>query len=139
LRFLAIDLGDRRTGFATGDRETSFVQPLEVAEAPFGPLLMSAILRVVERERPNAIVIGLPLNMDDTEGPAAARIRAFGSDVAARTSLPVHFQDERLTSHAAEHHLARSGKTRGQKKRIRDALAAAEILREFLHSDQRND
>jgi len=105
---------------------------LEVVAAPFGPPLTLAILKVIERERPDALVLGLPVNMDDTEGPAAARVRAFGAELAATTNIPVHFQDERLTSFAAEQHLSGSGRTRGAKKRLRDALAAAEILREFL-------
>jgi putative Holliday junction resolvase len=132
MRLLAIDLGDRRTGFASGDTETKLVQPLEVVEAPFGPRLLEAVLRIITREGPDLLVLGLPINMDDTEGPAAARVRAFGAQLADRSGRPVRFQDERLTSFAAEQHLSRSGRTRGEKKKLRDALAAAEILRDYL-------
>ena len=80
----------------------------------------------------DALVIGLPLHMDGRESPRSAAARAFGAAAGARWSLPVHFQDERLTSFAAEGHLDRSGRTHREKKEIRDALAAAEILRDHL-------
>jgi putative Holliday junction resolvase len=70
--------------------------------------------------------------MDGTEGPAAKAARDFGERLAARSNLPVHFQDERLTSYAADQSMAQSGRTHKQKKELRDALAAAELLREIL-------
>jgi putative Holliday junction resolvase len=71
--------------------------------------------------------------MDGTEGPRATLVRAFGDALAASAGVPVHYQDERLTSFAAEEKLARSGRTHAGKKRTRDAFAAAEILRDFLN------
>jgi putative Holliday junction resolvase len=70
--------------------------------------------------------------MDGTEGPAARSARDFARQIAERSGRPIHWQDERLTSDAAEDHLDGSGRTHKQKKQIRDALAAAEILRDFL-------
>ena len=70
--------------------------------------------------------------MDGTIGPRAKLTQEFGKKIALRTSIEVFYQDERLTSVAAEEHLSQSGKTHKQKKRIRDALAAAEILNDFL-------
>ena len=72
--------------------------------------------------------------MDGSEGPQARRVRAFGQRLAQRTDRPIHYQDERLTSHAAEAQLAGSGRTHREKKHLRDALAAAEILRDFLRA-----
>lgn len=131
-RFLAIDLGDRRTGLATGDDNTRLVSPLAVLEIPPGPELVKAILRSAEDYGADALVIGLPLNMDGTEGPRVKIVRTFCASLAAQTALPIHEQDERLSSYAAEGRLAQSGRTHGQKKRIRDAMAAAEILGDFL-------
>ena len=132
MHYLAIDLGDRRTGLATGDDDTGLVTPLVVLEVPAGAPLLDAIRRAVDEHGPDAIVLGLPLNMDGTEGERAAVTRAFGETLASAIGLPVHCHDERLTTDAADSLMARSGRTRGQKKRLRDALAAAEILRDFL-------
>jgi putative Holliday junction resolvase len=131
VRYLAIDLGDKRTGVAVGDDDTRIVSPLEVIAAPRARI-MEPLLDAIDEQGPGALVIGLPLNMDGTEGPQAQLAREFGNRLAAATKLPVHFQDERLSSYAAEEHLKGSGRTRKQKKQLRDALAAAEILRDFL-------
>lgn len=140
MRYIAVDLGDARTGLAVGDDATRIVSPLEVVECPTAmcggeallDLLQAAIDRVVSPRSPCELVIGLPLNMDDTEGPRAKLVRAFAKRLEARTRRPVHFQDERLTSSEADWSMARSGMTRKQKKDRRDALAAAAILRDFL-------
>ena len=133
-RCLAIDLGDKRTGLAVGDRETRVVSPLTVLEIPRGPRLLQAIMTKIEEHRPDALVLGLPVNMDGTEGERAKIVRTFGEELMKETGLPVHCQDERLTTYAADQSMARSGRTRKQKKSLRDALAAVEILRDFLES-----
>jgi putative Holliday junction resolvase len=136
MRYLCIDLGDKRTGIASGDDDTHFIAPLEVIEIPRCPSLVDAIIRFITRHEPHAIVIGLPLNMDGSEGPAAKSAREFGADLAERSGLPIHFQDERLTSHAAEQHLHQTDRTHKQKRKLRDALAAAEILRDFFERNR---
>lgn len=136
MRYLCIDLGDKRTGLAVGDAITRLASPAGVLEVPItadaGALLLAAIIKAIDTHGPHALVVGLPLNMDDTEGPRAKIVRAFAARIEAQTKLPIHFQDERLTSAAADWQMARTGMTRGQKKAKRDALAAAEILRDFL-------
>jgi putative Holliday junction resolvase len=135
LRYLAIDLGTVRTGIAVGDDVTHIVTPvdvLEVARLSSNTRLVDAIIKAIERHAPGAVVIGLPINMDGTEGPAAAAARAFGAALAQKTGLVVHYQDERLTSFAAEQQVAGTGRTRKEKRELIDALAAAHILRDFL-------
>ena len=140
MRYLAIDLGDRRTGLAAGDSVTRLVTPLDVLEVSIevrgGEALLEAIARAVEDQiAPRAageLVVGLPVNMDGTEGPRAKFVRGFAERIAQRTKRTMHFQDERLTSSAADWSMARSGLTHKQKKGRRDALAAATILRDFL-------
>lgn len=132
MRYLAIDLGDQRTGLAVGDDQTSIISPWKVLQIPRGPLLMDALAKAIADHAPDALVIGLPLNMDGTEGAAAKTTRELGDALAEQTELAIHYQDERLTTSAADEQMARSGKTHKQKKAIRDALAAAEILRDFL-------
>jgi len=150
VRYLCIDLGDKRTGLAVGDDRARLVMPVGVIEAPIsadgGAELLAAIVRAVEEHlgkvrgagaplNTGELVIGLPLNMDGTEGPRAAGVRTFGARVAAATGRPVRFYDERLSTAAADWSMARSGLTRDQKKSKRDALAAAAILTEFLKRD----
>ncbi len=132
MRYLAVDLGAKRTGLAAGDDVLRLVQPVEVIEVPRGPALEAALARAIERHGPDALVVGLPLNMDGSEGAAAADARAFGAALAARTGLTVHFHDERLSSFEADQRMARSGRTHREKKQLRDALAACAILEAFL-------
>lgn len=80
------------------------------------------------------LIVGLPLNMDGTEGPRAKATRAWAKRIQERTGWPVHFVDERLSSVRADAKLARSGLTHKQKKERRDAIAAAAILQGFLDS-----
>lgn len=133
MRFLAIDLGDKRTGLAIGDDETKIASPLTVIEIVRGDALIDAIGESIKDHAPDAIVLGLPLNMDGTEGPQAKLVREFGEQLHKCCGLEVHYHDERLTSFAADQQMARTGRTHKQKKRLRDALAAAEILRDFLN------
>ena len=142
---MAIDLGDQRTGLAVGDTQTGLVSPLDVLEVPVrsagGAALLDAIAGAIDENlgagangRPTGLVVGLPVNMDGTEGPRAKQVRAFAARIAQRTGLEVAFQDERLSTADADWAMARSGLTRKQKKGRRDALAAAAILRDFLAS-----
>lgn len=135
MRYLAIDLGERRTGLAAGDDETRFVAPLRVIECPPDDQLIEQLLAAFDEQGADAIIVGLPLNMDGTEGAQAQRVRAFAEQLRSRRDVTIAYQDERLTSAAAEEHLKQSGRTHGQKKSIRDALAAAEILRDFLEAN----
>ncbi len=139
MRYHAIDLGNKRTGLATGDDETGMAFPagqIEIARSQEAHLL-AAIVDGIGEHGAQALVIGLPINMDGTEGDAAQRVRAFAAALGEKCNLPVHFQDERLTSFAADQSMSRSGRTRGEKKELRDALAAAEILRDFLSRNRK--
>jgi len=132
VRYLAVDLGAKRTGLAAGDDVVGLVQPVEVVQVPRGPALLDALARAVDRHGPDALVLGLPLNMDGTEGGATAEVRTFGAALAGRVKLPVHYHDERLSSFEADQRMARSGRTHRAKKELRDALAACAILESWL-------
>ena len=136
MKFLAIDLGDRRTGVAAGDDVTGIITPLHVIASP-PHLLIDELIKVIAAHKPDALVLGVPLNMDGSEGPAATKARAFGETLSQRAHIPVHVQDERLTSYAADQAMSQSGRTHKRKKELRDALAAAEILRDYLDSRNR--
>ena len=136
MRYLCIDLGDRRTGFASGDDVVGIVQPLEVVQASTPEAQVVAALAMIDEYGPNCVVVGLPYNMDGTEGPRAALVRVFATELLARLpKLPrvaLAFQDERLSSFDAEHRLNRTGRTHGEKRALRDALAACAILEDHL-------
>lgn len=132
MRFLAIDLGQKRTGLAVGNDLTKLASPVDVIEAGGDEQRLAGVVRAIEEHGPDALVVGLPLNMDGSEGDAARQARRFGGQLQQRTGLAVHYVDERLTSAAADDRLARSGLTHGQKKARRDAVAAALILQTFL-------
>jgi putative Holliday junction resolvase len=131
-RFLAVDVGGQRTGLAVGDTLTRLAMPVGVLHVPKGPTLMDALVKAVREQAPDAIVVGLPLNMDGSEGGSAREARAFALELQSRTGLHVHLQDERLTTFDADQRMARSGRTHGEKKALRDALAAAALLEDFL-------
>lgn len=138
MRYLAIDLGDKRTGLALGDCATRLASPVRVVDVPIstrgGEELLATLARAVDELLGNGgeLVVGLPFNMDGTEGPRAKAVRAFAERIRARTGRVVHFADERLSTADADWALAGSGFTHKQKKERRDAIAAARILEVFL-------
>jgi len=134
MRYLSIDLGDKRTGVALGDEVTGIVTPHDVIVTASADERLRLLVKLVEAEAPDALVVGLPLNMDDSEGPAAKKARAVGESIAQATGLTVHFADERQTSMDADDQMAMSGLTHKQKKARRDAMAAAVILRSYFEN-----
>lgn len=142
MRYVCIDLGDKRTGIAVGDSILRLASPLDVLEVPIseraGNALLDAIGRVIldhlSPTSPGEIVFGLPLNMDGTEGPRSKLVRDFAARLGPRLQPARHirFHDERLSSVQADWTMAQSGMTHKQKKTRRDALAAAAILTDYL-------
>ena len=136
MRYLCIDLGDKRTGLAVGDDELNMAHPVCVLEIPIGEPLVNTIVKAIGEHAVDELVIGLPLHMDGTEGQRVQITKAFADQIAHAVHITINFQDERLTSAAAEELLSGSGKTHKQKKQSRDALAAAEILTDFLSANR---
>ena len=137
MRTLGVDLGSRRVGLALSDAGARFATPHEVLEVTSPEQAANEILRVIEKEGVERIVVGLPLNMDDSVGPQARKTVEWGRLLASRAGKPVVFVDERLSSFDAEQQLAqrkRGGEriTRQGKKQRLDAIAAASFLQAFL-------
>ena len=130
MRYLAIDYGQKRTGLAICDREEMLASPFAVLDNP--KEVLAKISAVVEKEEIEAIIVGLPLNMDDSQGPQAKQVLKFAEQLKSVIEVPIHFQDERLSSFAAEEKLLAGEFTRKKKKKRLDAVAAAEILQAFL-------
>lgn len=134
MRFLGIDYGTRRIGLATGD-ELGVATPIPALVDADPAARRRALAEVVKTRRIQEIVLGLPLNMDGTEGFKAKEAQALADELRAEFGLPVHLVDERLTSHIVE-----SGMNQKQLREIRgkgiiDSRAAAVILQDYL--DQR--
>ncbi|MFA5252769.1 MAG: Holliday junction resolvase RuvX [Phycisphaerae bacterium] len=134
MRYLAIDYGNKRTGLAICDHDETIASPLLVIDGQKD--LIKKIVNTVGSEKVEAIVLGLPLNMDDSKGPQAERVIQFAEQLKKYLHIPIHFQDERLSSFGAERKLAPAELTRKKKKKWLDAVAAAEILETFL--EQKN-
>ena len=134
MRYLALDYGLKRLGAALCDAQETIVSPLCRIQVESGNQLklFAQILQIVQEHQVEAVVLGLPLNMDDSEGDQAQRTRKFAADLAHALNLPVHLQDERLSSSAADEKLALSGLSRKKRRQKRDMLAACDILEEFL-------
>ena len=134
MRYLAIDYGLRRVGLAHCDGGETIVSPLcQLDNIPdrLGELL-AKISKIIDEEQFEAVVVGLPIYMNGGEGEQAKQTRVFARKLAEVVSVPVHLQDERLSSAAADELLADSGLTAKKRKTRRDMLAACEILRDFL-------
>jgi putative Holliday junction resolvase len=137
MRTLAIDLGSRRVGFALSDQGGRFATPYEVFQVTSGAQAADRAIQIIEKEGVERIVLGLPLNMDDSVGPAARQTISWGLELSQRAGKPLVFVDERLSSFEAEQGLIerkRGGEkiTRKRKKEQLDALAAAAFLQAFL-------
>ncbi len=130
MKYLAIDYGEKRIGLAICDDSETIASPLTVIKGP--PGVIEKIRRTVEDEKIEAIILGLPLNMDDSEGPQAKLVRKFAAKLKKHIDIPIYFHDERLSSFDAQEKLTAAGFTRKKKKKHLDALAAAAILQSFL-------
>jgi len=130
MRYLAIDYGTKRTGLAICDSGQTIVSPLAVIEGQ--KELLKKIAEIVQTERVQAIVLGLPLNMAGSESSQTKLVLKFAEQLKDYLHIPVHLQDERLSSFSAEEKLTPANFTRGKKRKRLDAIAAAEILEAFL-------
>ena len=125
-------MGTKRVGVAVSDELQLTVKPLAPLSRTNWKMLLRQISDLRHSFDAQAVVIGLPLNLDGTEGDAAQEARRIARNLSLSLDVPVHLQDERLTSHAAEEALRDAG-VRGAELIARlDSEAAALILRDFI-------
>ena len=132
MRYIGIDLGTRRIGLAFGD-ELGVATPLAALTAADPGERRSALLQVIRDRRADEIVIGHPLNMDDTVGPKAKEAELFAAQLSTELGKPVHLVDERLTSYEAESSIAKSKRRAVRASGIIDSRAATLILQDYLN------
>ena len=132
MKIMGIDYGDARTGVAISDLLCSIVGSTCVVPSRNREKAMADILRLVRENQVGEIVVGLPKNMDGTEGPRAELCRAFAEELRQATNLPVALWDERRTTVEA-HNILSAHNYHGQKrKNTVDAVAASLILEGYL-------
>jgi putative Holliday junction resolvase len=140
MRTLAIDLGTRRVGLALSDEGGRYATPLAVLTVASPEQALAEVLRVIAKEGVERVVLGLPINMDESVGGMARSTLVWGRTLAAESGKPVLYVDERLSSFSAEQTLidrkqAGEKLTRQRKKEQLDAIAAANFLRQFLEGE----
>lgn len=132
-RVLGIDLGEARIGLAISDELGMLAHPLEtITLKEVEPL--PRIAEIVARDSIEAIVLGMPRNMDGSYGPAAEKARAFAEKLRAHVTCPVKLWDERLTTVAAQKSLHAAGRNVKQSRAVIDQAAAQLILQGWLDS-----
>jgi putative Holliday junction resolvase len=137
MRVMALDYGTRRTGVAVCDELGITVRPVETIG---GKNRQEALDRAAALSREldvTQIVIGLPLNMDGSEGPAGKRVREFADRLRALVEVPIELFDERLTSREAEQRLLERGYDREERKAKADEWAAVILLEDYLSGHSR--
>ena len=133
-RLMGLDLGAKTIGVATGDLTRQIATPVETIARQKFTADAARLLELAARENIGLIVLGLPINMDGSEGPRAQSTRAFARNLAKLTPIPVVFWDERLTSAAVERMLIEADTSRARRGEVIDKLAAAWILQAALDS-----
>ncbi len=129
---LSVDYGDVRTGIAVCDRFEMLASPVTVIEETDKNVLAQKIAELVKEKKAEKIVLGLPKNMDGSEGFRAEACRELGALLTEETGLPVDFEDERLTTVSA-HNALNVTNTRGKKRKaVIDAVSAVIILEDYL-------
>ncbi len=131
---MALDVGDRRIGVALSDPEGRLATPLTVIERRGKRPDTRAILDLAQAHGVERIVIGLPRRLDGTLGPQAEKVLEFGKEVEKRTTLPITYVDERLSTVDAEQRLLEAGVPWKERQRRIDMVAAAVILEDYLSS-----
>jgi len=134
MRCLGIDHGRKRVGLSYGD-DVGVATPLPALTDADAAARMEQLGAVIRQRRITDIVVGLPLNMDGTEGPKAKEVAAFAGRLKSAFGLPVHLVDERLTSYEAESTIPRAKRREVRASGLIDSRAACLILQDFL--DQR--
>lgn len=132
MKILAVDYGDSRTGLAVCDRTEFLSTPLEQLEEKSMVKVAEKVAQVSLEQQVGMIVVGLPRNMDGTEGGRATKTRKMGDILAQKVEVPVRFWDERRTTVTAAAQLSEAG-TFGKKRKAKlDSVSAAVILDSFL-------
>lgn len=132
MRKIAVDLGDVRIGLASSDIMGIIASGSETYYRKGGEVDLDYVAQFAKNQQADTIVIGLPINMDGTEGERAQLSRDFGEALKSKTDCAIVYVDERLTSKSAERLLISADMRREKRKTVIDKVAAAIILQSYL-------
>ena len=133
MRILCLDIGDVRIGVAVSDPLGISTNGIETHQSRGRENDVEYFTSLAASLHAELILLGLPLNMDGTEGDRAEKVREFGAALALRSGLPVEYEDERLTTVEAEEMLIEAGLSRQERRKVIDKVAAEIILRSYLN------
>jgi putative Holliday junction resolvase len=131
-RLLGLDVGTKTIGLALSDVERRVASPLETIRRTKFSADAQRLLEIAAKQGVAALVIGLPINMDGSEGPRAQSVRGFARNIRSLTHMPLAFWDERLSTSAAERALLEADLSRKRRSELIDKTAAALILQGAL-------
>ena len=133
-RLMGLDLGSKTIGVATSDRTRTIATPIETIERKKFTADAGRLTAIAAAENIGVIVLGLPVNMDGSEGPRCQSTRAFARNFARLSPVPIVYWDERLSTAAVERMLIQADASRAKRDQVIDKLAAAWILQAALDS-----
>ena len=139
MRIMALDVGERRIGVAVCDPLGITAQAHSVLTRRGLDNDLEALSRLVEELEAERVVVGLPRNLNGSEGPSAQRSREFAELLTRKVRIPVELYDERLTTVEAENILLASDMSRRKRRQVIDKVAAALILEGYLHRRGREE
>ena len=129
---LSVDFGRARTGIAVCDRSEFLASPVTVIQEKYVPALVEKVAALAAEKKAERIVVGLPVNMNGTEGESARNARRFADDLHTASGIPVDLLDERCTTMEA-HQFLNATNTRGKKRKaVVDTVSAVIILENYL-------
>ena len=131
-RLLGLDLGEKTIGLAISDTRLTVATPFDVLNRGKFTADAAQIEAIASKQGVGGLIIGLPLNMDGSNGPSAQSARAFARNLAVRSPLPIVFWDERLSTAAVNRDMIAADATRKRRAAAVDKIAAAYILQGAL-------
>lgn len=131
-KLMGLDLGTKTIGVAISDSIRMAATPVETIRRAKFSADAARILELIAKNNVTGIVLGLPLNMDGSEGPRAQSARAFGRNLAQKTDLPIVFWDERLSTMAVTRTMIEADLSRARQAEVVDKMAASYILQGVL-------
>lgn len=131
-RLLGLDVGTKTIGLALSDVTRSIATPYDTIRRTKFTIDAKALASIVDDMEVGALIIGLPINLDGSEGPRAQSTRAFARNLGNHIAVPMAFWDERLSTAAVERHLIEADASRKRRAEVVDRMAAAYILQGAL-------
>ena len=131
-RLLGLDLGEKTIGLALSDTSLSIATPMQTLKRGKFAADAARLDIIISEQGVGGLVVGLPLNMDGSDGPSAQSARAFGRNWAGHSQIPLLFWDERLSTSAVTRTLLEADASRRRRDQVVDKMAAAYILQGAL-------